>query len=73
MPKLSQKEFEELGEIVIGAIQQIMKTDFKMKEIWLPDSPTIQAKCNVFVSDDFYTNKERCLILIQGTGSVRAG
>jgi len=71
---MSQAEFEALGELVIGAIQQIMKTDFKMQEIWLPETADALApKVNVFVSDDFLTNTERCLILIQGTGSVRAG
>ena len=74
LPKMSQGEFEELGEQVIGAIQQIMKRDFQMQELWLPETakPT-EPKCNVFVSKDFFTNTERCLILIQGTGSVRAG
>jgi hypothetical protein len=62
---MSQTEFEELGELVIGAIQQIMKSDFKMQEIWLPETalPT-EPKCNVFVSNDFFTNQERVLVLI---------
>jgi len=51
-----------------------MKTDFKMQEVWLPvTAKPSEPKSNVFISSDFYTNKERCLILIQGTGSVRAG
>ena len=44
-----------------------------MEEVWLPTPVPGGPKCNIFVSNDFYTNTDRCLILIQGTGSVRAG
>ena len=58
----------------MGFVQQTMKIKYKMREVWIgddsiPDSP----KCNIFISDDFYTNTGRCLVLIQGTGAVRAG
>ena len=48
----------------------------KMSEQWLPitegTAPTKGAN-NIFLSSDFYTNTNKCLILIQGTGPVRAG
>jgi len=44
-----------------------------MQEVWLPTPSPNGAKCNIFISDDFYTNLDRCLLLIQGTGAVRAG
>lgn len=51
-----------------------MKQDYQMHEIWLPETAKpAEAKSNVFISKDFYTNTNRCLVLIQGTGSVRAG
>ena len=51
-----------------------MKTRYNMNEVWVgdksdPDGP----KVNIFLSDDFYTNKNHCLVLIQGTGKCRAG
>lgn len=45
---------------------------YQLQEIWLPiglEGP----KCNIFISEDFHTNKDKCLVLIQGTGAVRAG
>jgi hypothetical protein len=32
-----------------------------------------QAKVNIFVSDDFWTNKEKLLVIVQGSGAVRPG
>lgn len=71
--KMGQSEFEQLGELVIGSVQQMMKENYHMEEVWLPESDKPVAKCNIFISDDFYSNTDRCLILIQGTGAVRAG
>jgi Arb2 domain len=31
------------------------------------------AQCNVFVSNDFWTNQHKCMVLIQGSGPVRPG
>ena len=71
-PKMSQCEFEEIGELVQGWVRQTMRESFGMKELWIGGSEN-GPKCNIYVSDDFETNKDRCLILIQGTGAVRAG
>ena len=48
-----------------------MKTKYAMREVWIGEKGG--PKCNIFISDDFYTNTGRCLVLIQGTGAVRAG
>lgn len=56
-----------------GAIQQIMKEKYGMQEVWLPTPIVNGPKSNIFVSHDFHTNTDRCLVLIQGTGAVRAG
>ena len=63
-----------------------MKHQFGMKEIWIPDDADMDedekkyAKANIFMSPDFLNNEdesmqrnEKALILIQGTGAVRAG
>lgn len=42
-----------------------------MQELWIPEDQSGQ-KCNIFVSSNF-KEADRCLIIIQGTGEVRAG
>ena len=71
---MSKEEFEKLGDLVAGYIQQEMKEKYGMKEVWIGGGESGKGpKCNIFISNDFYTNKGRCLILIQGMGAVRAG
>ncbi len=43
-----------------------------MKELWLPLDQNKDSGVNVFISDDFYEN-EKCMMIIQGLGAVRAG
>ena len=74
IPQMSQSEFESLGDLVLGYIQQTMKVKYEMQEVWIGDSSDPNGpKCNIFISKDFYQNTGRCLVLIQGTGAVRAG
>ena len=73
LPKMSQIEFEQVGDLVVGSIQQLMKKEYQFEEIWLPTPFPDGPKSNIFVSKDFYTNTDRCLILILDTGAVRAG
>ena len=45
-----------------------------MVETWIGDRKQPNGpKCNIFLSQDFYTNTDRCLVLIQGSGECRAG
>jgi hypothetical protein len=30
-------------------------------------------QCNIFISNDFYTNQDKLMIIMQGSGAVRAG
>ena len=50
-----------------------MKVKYAMKEVWIGGGRADAPRCNIFLSDDFYTNRGRCIVLIQGIGSVRAG
>ena len=51
-----------------------MKTKYGMQEVWIGDDKRPNCpKCNIFVSDDFDSNTGRCLVIMQGTGGVRAG
>lgn len=49
-----------------------MKQQYHMQEEWIPEQDGDQ-QCQIYLSKDFYTNDKKCLVLIQGTGSVRAG
>ena len=65
MERMSQKEFEAVGDLVLGFVQQTMRTKYGMKEVWIGDERKPNGpKCNIFVSDDFATNTSRCLVLI---------
>jgi hypothetical protein len=61
---MTQKQFEKVGDIVTGAIQQMMIEEFKMEEVWLPTPVPNGPKSNIFISADFYTNTDRCMLLI---------
>ena len=47
-----------------------MREIYGLKEVWIGGSG---PKNNIYVSEDFTTNSEKCLVLLQGTGAVRAG
>lgn len=52
-----------------------MRLRYNMQDIWInhPNLPKGQPKINILVSDDFFTNEGRCLVLLQGKGEARMG
>ena len=45
-----------------------------MQEVWVgSDDNEKGPKVNIFVSEDFFENHGRCLVLLQGNGPCRAG
>ena len=54
-------------------LQEIMTAHFGMQEKWLPSAKEEGIGNNIFISKDFYENKNKCLILIQGIGKVQPG
>lgn len=63
-------------------IQQEMKKTFNLEEVWIPEDEDLEEEYrhlprnNIFMSSDFTqptTDDKKALILIQGTGAVRAG
>jgi len=75
---LSQRHYNLLGSCIDTYIQTLMKsTQWNYNEIWLPikdeDINDHHDQVNIFTSDDFNTNNNGCLILIQGSGVVRPG
>ncbi|UJR08188.1 hypothetical protein I4U23_012461 [Adineta vaga] len=77
---LSQRHYNALGNCIDTYIQSLMKSDpWNYREIWLPektentDDDDHHDQVNIFTSDDFETNENGCLILLQGSGVVRPG
>jgi hypothetical protein len=75
---ISQRHYNLLGSCLDTYIQSLMKNNpWNYEEIWLPtkDQPTNDHhdQVNIFTSNDFQTNENGCLILIQGSGVVRPG
>lgn len=74
---LSQRHYNLLGSCVDQYIQTLMKSSaWNYREIWLPlkaEGDDHHDQVNIFTSEDFQTNENGCLILIQGSGVVRPG
>lgn len=70
---IEQKHYELLGDVILSYVQEVMRVKYRQREIWIPENGKEGPKCNIFVSEDFETNQNRCLLLIQGAGAVRAG
>lgn len=75
---LSQRHYNLLGNCIDTYIQTLMKSpSWNYNEIWLPEKDEQtndhHDQVNIFTSDDFQTNDNGCLILIQGSGVVRPG
>lgn len=62
--------------MIIPYIQKKMVSEFNMKEVFLPVDDNHLSnfqKNNIFLTDDALTNPNRLILLIQGSGAVRAG
>eukprot|EP01090_Pellita_catalonica_P007577 TRINITY_DN18168_c0_g1_i1.p1 TRINITY_DN18168_c0_g1~~TRINITY_DN18168_c0_g1_i1.p1 ORF type:complete len:450 (-),score=98.85 TRINITY_DN18168_c0_g1_i1:80-1429(-) len=71
---VNQAHYDALGDFIYLHIQHLMKTEFDLEEIWLPVGSTEKdPRVNIFLSKDALTNPDRLLLLIQGSGAVRAG
>lgn len=70
---VDQKHYELLGDLIVTEIQEIMKNECEMVEVFVPESEPKAKQSNIFHSPDFFTNKETLLVLICGSGAVRAG
>lgn len=73
---VDQKHYDKLGDFLCDWIQGLMVDKFKMRKIHVPfekDLTEGAAQTPIFISEDWETNTERALVLIQGTGDVRSG
>ena len=53
-----------------------MVENFNMKKIMVPfaaDNKGEEGPVSIFLSADYDTNKDKCMVIIQGTGKIEAG
>ena len=74
-----------IGDYVLSYIQRAMVNSFGLREVWLPEManhPGVNydgPKVNIFMSEEFQNpdkeknSQKRALVLIPGSGAVRAG
>lgn len=69
----NQKHYEALGEVVTEYIYRALEEEVKLKRHLVPvDAKENESKSFFFMSDDAMTN-DKLMILIHGSGVVRAG
>uniref|UniRef100_A0A8C2E672 Family with sequence similarity 172 member A n=1 Tax=Cyprinus carpio TaxID=7962 RepID=A0A8C2E672_CYPCA len=70
----NQKRYEALGEIITKYVYELLENDCNLKKEILPvDSTVDEPKSFIYMSEDALTNPEKIMVLIQGSGVVRAG
>uniref|UniRef100_A0A9J8B575 ARB2 cotranscriptional regulator A n=2 Tax=Cyprinus carpio TaxID=7962 RepID=A0A9J8B575_CYPCA len=70
----NQKRYEALGEIITKYVYERLENDCNLKKEILPvDATEDEPKSFIYMSEDALTNPEKIMVLIQGSGVVRAG
>ncbi|XP_051786145.1 cotranscriptional regulator FAM172A homolog [Erpetoichthys calabaricus] len=70
----NQKRYEALGEIITKHIYELLENECNLKKEFLPvDATENEPKSFIFLSEDALSNPDKLLVLIHGSGVVRAG
>lgn len=70
----NQRHYEALGEVVTEEVYKLLETECKLKRAPVPhDASKDEPSTFVFISEDALVNTEKLLVLIHGSGVVRAG
>ncbi|KAG7481308.1 hypothetical protein MATL_G00065300 [Megalops atlanticus] len=70
----NQKRYEALGEIITQYVYELLEKECNMTKKILPvDATEDEPKSFIYLSKDALTNPDKLLVLIQGSGVVRAG
>ncbi|KYQ89731.1 esterase/lipase/thioesterase domain-containing protein [Tieghemostelium lacteum] len=72
---INQDHYDRFGYFVVREIQNKMldKTKYKMREVKIPLDSEDPYKGNIFVSEDFEQNTGTLVMVICGSGQVKAG
>jgi len=70
----NQRRYESLGEIITQHIYTLLETQTGLHTISLPvDASKEESQGFIYASDDALSNPDKLLVLIHGSGVVRAG
>ncbi|XP_031753811.1 cotranscriptional regulator FAM172A homolog isoform X4 [Xenopus tropicalis] len=70
----NQKRYEALGEIITKHVYELLEKDCELEKVYLPvDATDSEPRSFIFMSKDAMTNPDKMLVLIHGSGVVRAG
>ncbi|XP_063151491.1 cotranscriptional regulator ARB2A isoform X6 [Candoia aspera] len=70
----NQKRYEALGEIITKYVYDLLEEECHLKKVYVPiDAEETEPRSFIFMSEDAMTNPDKLMILIQGSGVVRAG
>lgn len=70
----NQARYEALGDVITEHVYGLLETETKLNRLTVPvDVQEHEPHTFIFASEDAFTNKHRLLILIHGSGVVRAG
>ncbi|XP_035296362.1 cotranscriptional regulator FAM172A isoform X7 [Cricetulus griseus] len=70
----NQKRYEALGEIITKYVYELLEKDCHLQKISIPvDATESEPKSFIFMSEDALTNPQKLMVLIHGSGVVRAG
>ncbi|XP_049978151.1 cotranscriptional regulator ARB2A isoform X5 [Alexandromys fortis] len=70
----NQKRYEALGEIITKYVYELLEKDCNLQKISIPvDATESEPKSFIFMSEDALTNPQKLMVLIHGSGVVRAG
>nr|XP_048280078.1 cotranscriptional regulator FAM172A isoform X5 [Myodes glareolus] len=70
----NQKRYEALGEIITKYVYELLEKDCNLQRISIPvDATDSEPKSFIFMSEDALTNPQKLMVLIHGSGVVRAG
>ncbi|XP_070542343.1 cotranscriptional regulator ARB2A homolog [Ptychodera flava] len=70
----NQKRYEALGEIITDYVYNLLEKDEKLQKVYIPvDAAKDEPKSFIFMTEDALTNPDKLMLLIHGSGVVRAG
>ncbi|KAH9373667.1 hypothetical protein HPB48_008099 [Haemaphysalis longicornis] len=70
----NQRRYEALGDVITEHVYHILETETRLTRVTVPvNAQDDEPSSFVFASENAFTNKDRLLILIHGSGVVRAG
>ncbi|XP_028604178.2 cotranscriptional regulator ARB2A isoform X2 [Podarcis muralis] len=70
----NQKRYEALGEIITKYVYELLEEECHLKKVYIPvDAMEGEPRSFIFMSEDAMTNPDKLMVLIHGSGVVRAG